>query len=410
MKKLMTILLLSLMTMTTHSQNYLLGDVNRDGDVTVADVTMLVDIITKGYTPFIVSPTAITIPAGGSAVAYISGGYYQYEVTSANTGVVTAALNGSVITLNAVASGETKVIVMDVLTNRSLEVPVKVEYTSLQLSSTRMFLVVGNESDIYITHGSGSGSYSVESSDESVATSTVRDDKVSVSAIGVGIATITVTDTENGHTATFKVTVNAAQSYNICPDNNHPHLIDLGLPSGTLWSCCNVDTDHPEGQSPTNYGGYYAWGETETKTTYNMESYIYCDGDDEFASFHDIGSDISDTDYDVAHMKWGGNWVMPTEAQCNELITNCTYEWTKVEGVKGGKFTSKINGSSIFLPTAGDRSEYLSGTGSRGYYLSSLPGPSGSDGAYNLYFGSDYAGWSYYYRFNGFTVRPVARN
>ena len=25
-----------------------------------------------------------------------------------------------------------------------------------------------------------------------------------------------------------------------CPDSNHPHAIDLGLPSGTKWACCNV--------------------------------------------------------------------------------------------------------------------------------------------------------------------------
>ena len=52
-----------------------------------------------------------------------------------------------------------------------------------------------------------------------------------------------------------------------CPDNNHPHAVDLGLPSGTLWSCCNVDAPSPEG-----YGGYYAWGETETKNVFTWAS------------------------------------------------------------------------------------------------------------------------------------------
>ena len=56
--------------------------------------------------------------------------------------------------------------------------------------------------------------------------------------------------------------------YTACPDENHPHLIALGLPSGTKWACCNVNTDYPENQSPSNYGGFYAWGETETKSIY----------------------------------------------------------------------------------------------------------------------------------------------
>ncbi len=41
-----------------------------------------------------------------------------------------------------------------------------------------------------------------------------------------------------------------------CPDDNHPHMIDLGLPSGTKWACCNVGAAKPE-----EYGGYYTWGE-----------------------------------------------------------------------------------------------------------------------------------------------------
>ena len=60
----------------------------------------------------------------------------------------------------------------------------------------------------------------------------------------------------------------------ICPDDRHPHAIDLGLPSGTKWACCNVGADNPEG-----YGGYYAWGETEEKEAYNEVSYQYCTGE-----------------------------------------------------------------------------------------------------------------------------------
>ena len=46
----------------------------------------------------------------------------------------------------------------------------------------------------------------------------------------------------------------------ICPDEGHPHLIDLGLPNGTLWACCNVGANSPE-----DIGGYYAMGRDQSQ-------------------------------------------------------------------------------------------------------------------------------------------------
>ena len=190
----------------------------------------------------------------------------------------------------------------------------------------------------------------------------------------------------------------------LCPDGNHPHMIDLGLPSGTKWACCNVGANKPEG-----YGGYYAWGETETKSTYDWSTYKHCDGTRE--SCHDLGKDISGTKYDVAHLKWGGSWVMPTEEQQDELRNNCTYKWTTVNGVKGGKFTSKKNGKSIFLPAADGRYDSgLRNAGSYGHYWSSTQYPSYALHAYNLYFNWDVAFTYNYYRDYGYCVRPVSRN
>ena len=198
------------------------------------------------------------------------------------------------------------------------------------------------------------------------------------------------------------------QAYLTCPDSNHPHMIDLGLPSGTKWACCNVDTDHPENQSPTNYGGYYAWGETETKTTYEWTTYTHCDGSS--STSHDLGSDIAGTQYDVAHEKWGGSWVMPSKTLQDELRENCSSEWMSVNGVNGRIFTGS-NGGSIFLPAAGYRwNGVLSYAGSYGYYWSSTQYPSYSNDAYYLDFLSGSAYWyGNYYRINGLTVRPVSR-
>ena len=178
--------------------------------------------------------------------------------------------------------------------------------------------------------------------------------------------------------------------------------VDLGLPSGTKWANCNVGATKPE-----EYGGYYAWGETEEKEVYSQDTYMYYKNDE----YVNIGSDISGTEYDVAHVKWGGDWVMPTLDDFYELREYCTYEWTTLNGVNGMKFTSNINGNSIFLPAAGYRwNGDLDGAGEYGDYWSSTQGPNPSYGAYGLYFYSGIAYWDSIYRGSGRSVRPVARN
>ena len=179
--------------------------------------------------------------------------------------------------------------------------------------------------------------------------------------------------------------------------------IDLGLPSGTKWASCNVGATKPE-----EYGSHYAWGETEEKEVYSEDTYKYY----QYGSYVSLGDDISGTEYDVAHVKWGGNWVMPTQEECKELINNCTSEWTTLNGVNGRKFTSNINGNSIFLPAAGYRWHgELNGVGTRGYCWSSTQNPDDSLDASDLYFHSGNAYWNGYgYRRNGQSVRPVVRN
>ena len=50
-----------------------------------------------------------------------------------------------------------------------------------------------------------------------------------------------------------------------CPDDNHPHAIDLGV--GLKFSCCNIGASKPE-----DYGEYYAWGEIEEKDVYSLDN------------------------------------------------------------------------------------------------------------------------------------------
>ena len=172
--------------------------------------------------------------------------------------------------------------------------------------------------------------------------------------------------------------------------------VDLGLPSGTLWATCNVGASKPE-----EYGNYYAWGETSTK------SYYFYDNSVTYGkNFSDIGGNPA---YDVACKQWGSPWRLPTKAEFDELIRQCTWTWTTQNGIKGYKVTSKKNGNSIFLPAAGWRNgTSLSRQGVYGYYWSSTPHESNSHSAYGLLFLSGNHGTNWLNRYDGRSVRPVS--
>ena len=178
--------------------------------------------------------------------------------------------------------------------------------------------------------------------------------------------------------------------------------VNLGL--SVKWASCNVGADSPE-----EYGDYFAWGETETKSSYyESNSVTYGLSISELKSRGIIGADGNLTAaYDAATANWGGNWRMPTLDEMEELIDECTWEWTTMNGVYGRKVTGP-NGNSIFLPAAGYRYDTsLRDAGSFGYYWSATP-YSGSNYAYYLFFYSDYYDWFSDSRYYGFTVRPVS--
>ena len=185
--------------------------------------------------------------------------------------------------------------------------------------------------------------------------------------------------------------------------NGHEY-VDLGLPSGTLWATCNVGATKPE-----EYGGYYAWGETEEKDYYTWSTYKYWDGVGE-PCYH-IGIDISSTQYDVAHVKWGGTWRMPSQRQIEELCDLCGWESTKRNGVNGQLVTGP-NGNTIFLPAAGSRwYDYVNNDGLLGYYWSSLLRPDDEDYEYDAYDLSFYSSGGeklYNSRSDGNSVRAVS--
>lgn len=75
---------------------------------------------------------------------------------------------------------------------------------------------------------------------------------------------------------------------------------------------------------------------------------------------------------DIATVKLGGCWKMPTKEDFEDLIKNCNWDWKTIEGVQGALVTGP-NGKSIFLPTNKNSvscwSSSLGFHDSRAYYL-----------------------------------------
>ena len=127
---------------------------------------------------------------------------------------------------------------------------------------------------------------------------------------------------------------------------DNSEYVDLGL--SVKWASRNVDAD-----GPGEMGGLYFWGETETKQGIeSVLTYKFRDGNKYNAT---DGKTVLDPEDDVAQVKWGGSWRMPTADEIYELIHNCTWSWASVNGQIGYLVTSNKPGytdRSIFLPYA----------------------------------------------------------
>ena len=199
--------------------------------------------------------------------------------------------------------------------------------------------------------------------------------------------------------------------------------VDLGL--SVYWAECNLGASTPE-----DYGDYYAWGETEPyyssldpltwkdgKTGYNWISYKWCNGSNTTLTKYNTNSlygtvdnkTALDLEDDVAHVKLGGNWRMPTEAEWTELKNKCIWIWTTQNGVNGRKVTGP-NGNSIFLPATGlwTRTDFLYAVEYGGYWTSSIdPRSESTYLAWSENFNPDDVYRLGIYRYYGHSIRPV---
>ncbi len=197
--------------------------------------------------------------------------------------------------------------------------------------------------------------------------------------------------------------------------------VNLGLPSGLLWADRNVGASSPE-----DYGNYYAWGETMTKSVFDWSTYRHSNGDYDdlikycdnsyfgYNGFTDTLTRLQPID-DAATVNMGGGARTPTREEWRELIDNTSSTWMTQNGVNGLMFTGS-NGCSLFLPVAGYHiNDTFYHVGEYGYYWSSslhssggVDSPDGVNAAFNFFFnssGQNVNGISD--RTNGFSVRAV---
>ena len=111
----------------------------------------------------------------------------------------------------------------------------------------------------------------------------------------------------------------------------------------------------------------------------------------------------------------GSPWKMPTYKQTQDLINGTNHTWTTINGVNGGKFTSKFKPNTyIFLPAAGWwdiitvdgewHSYYRDGICS---YWSATQYSSTYSKSQSIYFNPNGGGILDAYKYHGLPIRPV---
>ena len=228
----------------------------------------------------------------------------------------------------------------------------RIPVTGVSLDRDVLELTPGNTAQLTATVLPG------DASNKAVVWSCADGNVAAVSGTGVvtarnpGSADVTVRTVDGGFSALCRVEVAPW----------HPEAVDLGL--SVPWASCNVGAT-----SPTEYGGYFAWGEAQPKKKDYFGQYLscgwagyqWCEGSEYTLTKYNSDPQYGVVDYrieleaedDAATVAYQGKWRMPTERETRELINNCTWTWTTRGGVSGYEVSSPSTGNSIFLPTAG---------------------------------------------------------
>ena len=161
--------------------------------------------------------------------------------------------------------------------------------------------------------------------------------------------------------------------------DNIKELVDLGIPSGTLWFNYNYGVNHEKIYEYTKpedfYGLYLSWGEKNIKRYYDWDTYVYCKYPQRgkrkltkycnLEEYWDLKSDIDNLTVlepqdDIITHVYGPGYHIPTIEQYNELLQYTesfpVEDYLRIHGLDGRIFKSKINQNQIFFPYNGIKS------------------------------------------------------
>ena len=197
---------------------------------------------------------------------------------------------------------------------------------------------------------------------------------------------------------TFKGWMANTRNVMFSHDTPPGQAIDLGL--SVKWADRNIDASSPE-----SFGSYYAYGELKPKMRYTSSTQQWIDNGKWSGPVN--GANIA-PQWDVARLKWKGNWRTPTYNELLELINKCSWQWTLQDGVAGYRVTGP-SGRSIFLPAVGLYKGMIpEQVGTAGFYLTTTSKPQVPGDAMQVDFYSDGRIWHFGTGgYIGMAVRPV---
>jgi hypothetical protein len=343
------------------------------------------------------SATKLSLVEGNSGTVEITAGSGEYGVTNLNSDKAKATLQGTTITIEALAVGEAKVVVTDMKTGQKIIIEVtvtqKTTYPDIALSTQEIHLNVGEIGQIEIT--SGSGNYTTWIYDTKVAELSLNGNIVTVKALALGRSVARITDNTTNKFVDFGIVVEEPSAYD-------KYAVDLGL--SVKWAKMNVGAVSIE-----DCGEHYAWGETESKSYFSWSSYDYCNGNESTITkynAHDGKTTLEPSD-DAATVIMGRNWRTPTLTEMEELVNRCQWTPETLNGVNGVRVTGP-NGNSIFLPYGGEMfDDVLSHDGAVGYYYASTLSSEGEKYAPALVCLGNKPEFVNYARYYGLSIRPV---
>ena len=372
---------------------YVKGDGTHDDVGSESSPAGNVSVKIAKATPSVTAPTAKTLTYTGSAQALVNagsttGGTLKYSLTSGSSygNSVPSETNAGSYTVYYKVVGGTN---YNDVAEKSVAASIGKAAGTLSLSNTSMTLTAGGTGTSTITTNS-TGAKTATSSNTAVATVAVSGSKVTVTGVGGGTATITVSVAgDSNHKAPSSKTISVTIGPTYFGSHEGVQLWD----GGPYWATMNIGA-----RTETDYGNYYAWGETNTKTSYSSSNYTYSGNPGTLNSSHDAA-----TNY------WGSDWRMPTNAEFEDLLDKTKRSWVTISGVTGYKFESKTDSSKyIFLPAGGwyeDTTRFQAGN--FGNYWSSSIYDVDTSKACNMYFGETGPWTSTESRCYGQLVRPV---